>query len=368
MFHVTFLAKDTEAEDCSGIIQTEPTLTENLPVDDDVWKAGVMPSNAQGKVFSRYLMIRNPFKGQYYAKCIRTGCLSRAILARNHPYRRVSLLDDEGKRFSSSLASWLLCTFAGPPPSSKHSADHIDRNSLNDSFENLRWLDKRGQALNRSYTGKVGHMCGVIAERDGEIVEFSSVTDAANTLKCTLGNVGSVLTGRRKTTNGWKFQYKVMSDENKNEEWKKLSAKSKRELSSEGRVRKRVANGYVEIHVTTKKLYLCLNVDGVQTELHILVARYFLNYDEIRKTDPTAEVNHINGNTRDVLEHAGITRNKQVKWTHRETGIVQIMKSQNAAAHILGCSSSRMCHYVQKKARHSTYDVETVTKAVKTEI
>ncbi|AGE55610.1 hypothetical protein ATCVMN08101_326L [Acanthocystis turfacea Chlorella virus MN0810.1] len=44
----------------------------------------------------------------------------------------------------------LASTFLGPLPTIHHTADHKDRNSLNDTLSNIRWLDKSGQSKNRT--------------------------------------------------------------------------------------------------------------------------------------------------------------------------------------------------------------------------
>lgn len=64
-------------------------------------------------------------------------------------YNLCSVLDDSGKlrriRVCRAIAS---CQ--GPPPSSKHTADHIDRNPTNDTDDNIRWLCRTGQRTNQS--------------------------------------------------------------------------------------------------------------------------------------------------------------------------------------------------------------------------
>ena len=46
-------------------------------------------------------------------------------------------------------------TFLGPPPSSEHTVDHIDRNRSNNCVENLKWATPREQAQNMSTTKPV---------------------------------------------------------------------------------------------------------------------------------------------------------------------------------------------------------------------
>jgi hypothetical protein len=64
-------------------------------------------------------------------------------------YNRVTVTDINGKSRSIRIGRAIASTFIGPPPTLAHTADHIDRNSLNDTLNNIRWLDKSGQSLNQ---------------------------------------------------------------------------------------------------------------------------------------------------------------------------------------------------------------------------
>jgi hypothetical protein len=68
-------------------------------------------------------------------------------------YNRCTAQDIQGKRRSILIGRALASTFIGKPPTSKHTADHIDRDPNNDILYNIRWLCKKGQANNQSRPG-----------------------------------------------------------------------------------------------------------------------------------------------------------------------------------------------------------------------
>lgn len=63
-------------------------------------------------------------------------------------YYRVRVQHDKQShkvRVCRAMAS----TYIGKPPTLQHTTDHEDKNSLNDTLENIRWLCKPGQRLNQ---------------------------------------------------------------------------------------------------------------------------------------------------------------------------------------------------------------------------
>ena len=63
-------------------------------------------------------------------------------------YNKITLTH-EGNRRNIYVARALASTFLGPPPTLQHTADHKDKNSLNDTLANIRWFDKSDQGYNR---------------------------------------------------------------------------------------------------------------------------------------------------------------------------------------------------------------------------
>ncbi|AGE49554.1 hypothetical protein ATCVCan0610SP_639L [Acanthocystis turfacea Chlorella virus Can0610SP] len=63
-------------------------------------------------------------------------------------YNIVHVRCDGARRYIRVIRA-LASTFLGPPPSMHHTADHIDRDSTNDTLENVRWASTREQNLNK---------------------------------------------------------------------------------------------------------------------------------------------------------------------------------------------------------------------------
>jgi len=64
-------------------------------------------------------------------------------------YTRCIVYDVSGKSRAIYIGRALASTFIGPPPTTEHTADHIDKNRKNDTLVNIRWLCKSGQSTNQ---------------------------------------------------------------------------------------------------------------------------------------------------------------------------------------------------------------------------
>ncbi|AGE50334.1 hypothetical protein ATCVCanal1_858L [Acanthocystis turfacea Chlorella virus Canal-1] len=84
-------------------------------------------------------------------------------------YYRVSVRH-EGNQRKILVGRALASTFLGKPPTLQHTADHKDKNSLNDTLENIRWLCKPGQRKNQ--TRPTDYKSAFIIVKDG--VEFTA--------------------------------------------------------------------------------------------------------------------------------------------------------------------------------------------------
>lgn len=65
-------------------------------------------------------------------------------------YNRCRVYDNSKKPRMIRVCRALASTFIGRPPTTKHTADHEDRESTNDMCENIRWLCNSGQQYNRN--------------------------------------------------------------------------------------------------------------------------------------------------------------------------------------------------------------------------
>lgn len=84
--------------------------------------------------------------------------------AKHGKYHRVTV-KDSGKSYTIQIGRAIASTFLGQPPTSYHTADHIDRNPENDTLDNICWLDKSGQSKNREMPGKL--QSALIVVKDG---------------------------------------------------------------------------------------------------------------------------------------------------------------------------------------------------------
>jgi hypothetical protein len=74
---------------------------------------------------------------------------SMAIHINKGGYNMCSVQNKTGKQSKLLLGRALVSTFEGQPPTPGHTADHKDRNKVNDTLNNITWLDATGQKGNR---------------------------------------------------------------------------------------------------------------------------------------------------------------------------------------------------------------------------
>ena len=111
--------------------------------------------------------------------------------------------------------------------------DHIDRNPLNNCLENLRWVSSHENNLN---TEKVRPVQQFSADKKTFIKEYDSILCAARALKTSRGNIGSVLSDKRKTAGGFFWRYKPEEEEKKEETKEEEIIKNLQQLSLDGRL------------------------------------------------------------------------------------------------------------------------------------
>lgn len=81
-------------------------------------------------------------------------------------YNTCSVYDTDGKKRDIRICRAIASTFIGLPPSPKHTADHIDRDTNNDTLGNIRWVCKTGQTRNRVMPKK--YKIAFIVVKDGD--------------------------------------------------------------------------------------------------------------------------------------------------------------------------------------------------------
>ena len=103
-----------------------------------------------------------------------------------------------GKLVNVRVYNLVAHTFLGPPPSLDHTADHIDRDSENNSLDNIRWATFKDQNRNRimnravhkyDLEGKLLQTYGTIAEAvEKNDLSWAQVKKAAEKGRATGGS------------------------------------------------------------------------------------------------------------------------------------------------------------------------------------
>lgn len=121
----------------------------------------------------------------------------------NHQY--VQLYYTTKKMTKCWVYRLVLESFVGPPPSSKHEANHIDGNPLNNHVTNLEWVTRR-ENIQHAIENKLharGEQCGTSKLTNERVVEIRKLyasgewTHRSLAKKFGVGKttIGSVLTG-----------------------------------------------------------------------------------------------------------------------------------------------------------------------------
>lgn len=95
--------------------------------------------------------------GEIY-DCVKSKWVNQRINKPKGRYKglaNVTLMNEDGKMWVYSVAQITLASWVGPPPEDMEepSVDHIDSDSLNNSYTNLRWIEKRVNASIRRSRG-----------------------------------------------------------------------------------------------------------------------------------------------------------------------------------------------------------------------
>lgn len=93
-------------------------------------------------IFNKYTIDNGSIKNK------KTGKLM-SYANNNSEYNTCCVIDDSGRIHNIRVARAIASSILGSPPSPDHTADHVDRNSKNDTDGNIRWMCKAGQVSNR---------------------------------------------------------------------------------------------------------------------------------------------------------------------------------------------------------------------------
>jgi hypothetical protein len=233
-------------------------------------------------------------------------------------YYVVQMVHDEtAKRRGRGVARLMLLSFIGPPPTIKHTADHIDRNPLNDSLENLRWATASGQRNNQDRPARYKNAEIGVVRIDPVTLEetnFTSLGEAQKITGINKGNISNSAKGRQRLAGGFMWRYEEESDDLSGEVWVKIKKRDgtdyekdpKVDVSQFGRLRDRRCGGvlkkktsdYISGSVNREnKRYPCISVGRENNRfLHEIFATTLLG----PPPDKFMVVNHKNGDIFDT--------------------------------------------------------------------
>ncbi|AGE49056.1 hypothetical protein ATCVBr0604L_126L [Acanthocystis turfacea Chlorella virus Br0604L] len=169
-------------------------------------------------------------------------------------YNRVAVISNDGTPRTIRVARAIASTFLGKPPTDEHTADHIDRNRLNDTLKNIQWASKSEQINNRTIPREYKAAFVIIHNNIGKTANewVESLKNDVNPY----GNMytkGIILKYARQQKHG--FMYKVFEDL-PGEEWRVIKGSKSSQgvmyISSEGRIKYKTK--YAENVLTSEQL------------------------------------------------------------------------------------------------------------------
>ena len=184
----------------------------------------------------------------------------------------------------------VMRSHVGPPPTEKHTVDHIDMNITNNRLDNLRWATNSEQQLNRIHPKKINSR-QIIVKNLSTLEEklYNSTADAAKETGMSRGNINRYCNGTRNCNEGLSFRFADISSI-EGEIWKKSCDV---EVSNFGRIRRE--SGMVSFGTLTKCGHRSVVVAKKTVFVQSLVAAAFIGL----KPSPLHFVCHVNGNKAD---------------------------------------------------------------------
>lgn len=140
---------------------------------------------------------------------VKSGYISRGYIGRDG-YRRISLtVNGKTKPY---LAHRLLAIAFIPNPLNLPCINHKDENKANNSLDNLEWCTYRynlNYGTHNIRANETRKKPILQFSKDGAFIrEWKSVTDLRNETGMDITHVSSCCRGKRKSANGYRWQYK----------------------------------------------------------------------------------------------------------------------------------------------------------------
>lgn len=198
---------------------TNEEFISSISIDGEVWKPvpgfeSLYMVSTESRVVSLRRLKRTVYGTYFWTKPL---LLKQTIgLSNGIQYYRVSLTDESGHHKKFTIHRLVMTTFV-ENPNNYSDIDHINRNSLDNRLENLRWCSRKMNMANEN-TKKILAICHkgadksyrwrpVVRLKDGEkIKRYRSITEA--TKEGFDGhNITQVCRRQKKTHRGYQWVY-----------------------------------------------------------------------------------------------------------------------------------------------------------------
>lgn len=134
----------------------------------------------------------------------------------NNGYYRINLYDSENSRKTLYLHRLIAETYI-PNPNNKPEVNHIDGNKLNNSIDNLEWVDrienskhsyKYGLQKARRSKNNERHKSVLQIDLNGRLIKkWDCVMDIERELNLSSGGISNCCLGKNKTSYGFIWKY-----------------------------------------------------------------------------------------------------------------------------------------------------------------
>lgn len=222
-------------------------------------------------------------------------------------YYGCSVYDVYCKKRGIQVGRAIASTFIGKPPTTEHTADHIDRKRNNDTLDNIRWATKKEQNDNQVRPKK--YKAAFIVVNDG--IE-KTIKDWVVYLKGQKNHLGREYTAKMigiyAPNKQHGFSYKEYPDLS-GEEWKEITGSDNKmgrwEISNMCRVK--YITKYAENVLSGERLgmangYPCIVINGTQWYCHILAFMMFFP-DKYAAKKPEEMILHKDDDKLDFRPH-----------------------------------------------------------------
>lgn len=226
----------------------------------------------------------------------------------------------------------VILNYIGEAPSNKHTIDHINRNKIDNTLNNLRWATHVEQAKNRKQckNPRTGNSELAVLQYDinnNFIKEFKNAFEVTQILKINKNKLSNNCLGKTKSTGGFIFKYKD-DIQFVHEIWKDYIFNDKKiQVSTHGRIKSN--NRLLKGSLSSQTGYIIISISNNKIRknesVHKLVAKCFLDNPNNKEIVNHKDQNKKNNNV-DNLEWC--TRSENATHFYKGTGLKLCKKIQ----------------------------------------